>query len=96
MRSYYDTQFNAPMQTELLGADGRVIKTWSLVDLKTIDGQTIPKSFDVRNEVTRDKTRMVLTGVALKLELSANFFGPAALTAEVRPPSPERIVRIAP
>jgi len=96
VRSYFDTQFNAPMQTELIGGDGRTLKTLSLLDLKTIGGQPIPESFEVRNEATRDKTRLVVTAVALRLELPPTIFAPAALTDDVAPPPAERIVRLAP
>lgn len=96
VRSFFDTQFNAPMQTELLGPGNRVTKTWTLGDLKKVGEQTIPKSFEVRNEVTRDKTRMTLTAVALSLELASSVFAPATLTDELAPPSPGRIVRISP
>ena len=96
VRSYFDTQFNAPMQTELLGRDGRATKTLSLLELKTVDGQTIPKSFEVRNETTRDKTRLVVTRVALNLQLPASLFAPAALSDDVPPPPVGQTTEIAP
>jgi len=96
VRSFFDTQFNAPMQTELLGPGNRITKTWTLGELKKIGEQTIPKSFEVRNEVTRDKTRMTLTAVALSLELASSVFAPASLTGDVAPPPAGRIVRISP
>jgi hypothetical protein len=82
VRSYFDTQFNAPMQTELLGRDGRATKTLTLLDLKKINGQYIPKSFEVRDEVSRNKTRLVVTGAALDVRLPASIFAPAELTGE--------------
>ena len=36
-RAYLDTQFNVPMQTEILGPRGRVTKTWAVLSLKTVD-----------------------------------------------------------
>lgn len=85
-RAYLDTQFNALMQTELLNNNGRVVKTFSLVSLKTLDRQPLPKSADYRNEVTRDKTRLVVNGAALNLKSPAGTFDPAALSRDLPPP----------
>ena len=95
VRVYLDTQFNAPVQTELLGADGRVAKTLSLVELKRVDGQPIPKAIDARNEVTRDKTRFLVTGIARGLEFAPTLFQPALLGEAVRAPAAETITPIA-
>lgn len=94
VRVYLDTQFNVPVQTELLGRDGRLAKTLSLIDLKRIGDQTVPKSIDVRNETTRDKTRFQVTAVAHGLEFAATVFQPAMLAEEVRAPAAESIVRL--
>jgi hypothetical protein len=96
VRAYLDTQFDAPVQTELIGRDNRVLKTLSLVDLKRVNGQPLVKTVDVRNEVTRDKTRFQVTGVALKQDFLPGIFEPATLAQEVKPPAPERITRIDP
>lgn len=93
VRAYFDAQYGAPVQTELLDSS-RVIKTTSLVDLKKVGEQWIPKSFDIRNEVSRDKTRFQVTAVALNLTFPNAVFAPAALADEVRPPAADRIVRI--
>jgi Outer membrane lipoprotein-sorting protein len=96
VRAYLDTQYNAPVQTELVGADGRVVKTLSLVDLKRVGNQPMVKTIDVRNDTTRDKTRFQVTAAALGLELSPTVFQPATLAEEVKSPSAERIVRFDP
>lgn len=99
-RGFLDTQYNALMQTELFGPKGEVLKTMALLDLKKIvdpkkgGEQWIPKSFDLRNEITRDKTRFIVTGAALDLDLSDAVFEPAALAEAVQPPVAARIVRI--
>ncbi len=95
VRSYFDAQFNAPMQTELLDRDGVPTKTFSLLDLKKIDGRYIPKSFEVRDENTRDKTRLVVTAAGLDLDLAASIFEPASLGDDIRPPT-EHVVPLAP
>ncbi|MEO7413597.1 MAG: outer membrane lipoprotein-sorting protein [Opitutaceae bacterium] len=94
VRAYLDTQFNAPVQTELMGTDGRLLKTLSLFEVKKVGNQALPKIIDVRNDVTRDKTRFQVTGAALGLELPPSVFQPATLAEEVRPPPAERIIRI--
>ncbi len=96
VRGYFDTQFNAPTQTELLDATGRVTKTLSLVELKRVSDQVLPKVLEVRNETTRDKTRFVITAAALQLELASAIFEPAALADDVRPPASARLVRFTP
>lgn len=89
-RAYLDTQYNALLQTELLGPDGRIVKTFSLLGLKTVGRQPLPKTADYRNEVTRDKTRLAVTGAALDLELPAAVFDPDQLAREA--PEPAAIV----
>ena len=96
VRAYFDAQFNAPTQTELLDATGRVTKTFSLVELKRVDQQVLPKVLEVRNETTRDKTRFVITAAALQLELAPAVFAPASLAEDLRPPGAERLVRLSP
>ncbi|HVU34148.1 MAG TPA: outer membrane lipoprotein-sorting protein [Opitutaceae bacterium] len=93
VRAYFDAQFSAPVQTELADAQ-RVLKTTSLLDLKKVGEQWIPKSFDIRNEVTRDKTRFEVTAVALNLRFPPTVFTPTALTQPVAPPAADRIVPI--
>jgi hypothetical protein len=92
VRSYFDAQFNAPMQTEWLDRDGKVTRTFSLLDLKKVEGTYLPKAFEVRDEATRDKTRLVVTGAALNLDLSAALFEPAMLGEDFAPPAASRII----
>ena len=82
------------MQSEILGSRGKVTKTWAVLSLKTVDKQTLPKSVDYRNETTRDKTRLQITGAALNLQLSSALFQPASLAQPAAPPSPDRVERI--
>ena len=95
-RAYLDTQFNVPMQSEIIGRNGKVTKTWAVLSLKTVDKQTVPKSVDYRNEVSRDKTRLVITGVALKLQFPASIFQPAGLAQPLASPAADRVVRTDP
>ena len=96
VRAYLDTQFNAPVQTEVLDPQGHVLRTLSLVDLKKIGDQYIVKSVDLRNEATRDKTRFQVTAAALGLEFSSVVFEPARLGEALAPPAADKLTRIAP
>lgn len=95
VRMHLDTQFNQPMQWEVLGPNRRPVKTFSLLNLKTVEGQPIPKSADYRNEVTRNKTRLQVTAAAINLSLPDTLFAPANLNQDVRPPA-EKLVRFEP
>jgi hypothetical protein len=86
-RAYLDTQFNALMQTELVAANGGVLKTFYLVSLKKVGEQYLPRQADYRNELTRDKTRFQVTGAALNLPVPAGAFAPASLAEPWAPPA---------
>lgn len=96
VRAYFDTQFNQPLQTELLDLEGKVLKTFSVVSLKTVEHQTLPKAVDFRNEVSRDKTRFEVTAVALELTLAAAVFDPAQLNKDAATPGEHQLTRINP
>ncbi len=96
MRTYLDTQYNAPTQIESLDRNGRVTKTLTLLDLKKVGEQWIPKSFEVRDETTRDKTRWIVTAAALNLALPASIFLPASLVDHVPSPESGSIIKIQP
>lgn len=96
VRAYLDTQFNALMQAERLDANGQVLTTFSLGELKKIGEQWMIKSIDLRNEASRDKTRFLVTAVALGLNLSPGIFEPARLATDAPLPRTDRLVRIAP
>ena len=96
VRASLDTQYNAPVQSELLDPTGRVLRTLSLVDLRKIGDQYIVKTVDLRNEQTRDKTRFQVTAAALGLEFAGAVFEPAHLSEGVASPSPGQLTRIAP
>lgn len=95
-RAFLDTQFNALLQTQLLAVDGRVLKTFSLVSLKTVDRQPVPKAVDFLNGKTRDKTRLQVRGVAFNLDLSPALFEPSALAEAIPPPPADRVTKLDP
>ncbi len=94
VRVFLDTQFNALVQVELVGHDGQTLKTISLLELKRIGEQWIPKTFDVRDEVTRDKTRFLVKGAALGLTLPREIFARDKLMETINPPDAKSIVPV--
>ncbi|MBL9188527.1 MAG: hypothetical protein JNK23_13655 [Opitutaceae bacterium] len=96
VRAWLDTQFNAPTQIEIIGPDGRARRSFSLLELKNVGGQHLPKSVDYRNELTRDKTRLQLTAGALNLSHPSALFAPATLTKPATPIDASRLTRIDP
>ncbi|MBI5768879.1 MAG: outer membrane lipoprotein-sorting protein [Verrucomicrobia bacterium] len=92
VRACFDTQYDAPVQTEWFAADGSVTKTLTLVDLKKVSGQWIVKSLEVRDEARRDKTRLVVTGAAMNLMLPESMFTPAALDRAIAAPPSEQVI----
>jgi hypothetical protein len=82
VRVFIDTQFQAMLQAELLGPDGKPAKTITVLDLKKSGEQWMVKSLDVRNHRTRDKTRFTVLAAALDLALPRSGFEPAGLALE--------------
>ena len=95
-QAYLDTQFNVLLKTELLDREGRVLKTFAIVSLKTLDRQPLPKAIDFLNGISRDKTRLQITSAALNLDLAPALFDPATLPDDVRPPAAEQRLRMDP
>jgi hypothetical protein len=93
-RAYLDTQFNALLQTELIGRSSRVVKTFSLLSFKHVDRQPLPKSADYRNELTRDKTRFLVRAAAINLQLPPAVFAPASLARDAAPPDRAQLVSL--
>lgn len=79
VRVFLDTQFQALVQAEQLGAKGEVMRTLTVLDLKRTADQWIVKSIDVRDHRTRDKTRFTVTAAALGQSWPAATFAPAQL-----------------
>lgn len=96
VRVYLDTQFGALVQAQQIGADDKPIKSITILDLKKVDDQYLPKLIDVRDDLTRDKTQFVVTGAALGLDFSAALFDPAFLAEPVTPPPASRVRRVGP
>ena len=96
VRCYLDTEFAVPVQTELYGPSGKADKTLSLVDVKKVGDLWMVKEVDVRNETTRDKTRLAITAVAPGQFLDMGIFEPARLDEDLPAPSKDRLVVLPP
>lgn len=91
VRVSLDTQFGALVQAELLGETGKATKTITILDLKKVGEQWLVREIDLRNTVTRDKTRFTVKGAALNLRLPAATFDAGALAQEA-PAIPESAI----
>ena len=94
VRAYLDTQYDALVQSEVSGPAGRVAKTLSLLELRKVGDRWIPKDVDARNEATRDKTRLSLTGVAVGIAPDPAAFDPDRLGSPLAPPPAGRVMRV--
>ncbi|MGC4071701.1 MAG: outer membrane lipoprotein-sorting protein [Nibricoccus sp.] len=95
IRVYLDTAYTALVQFDQIGEKNRVLKTLTLLDFKKVDDHWIVKSVDLRDEETRNKTRFLVTGAAMGIDLPAKLFEPATLAETVRPPAADKIKAIA-
>lgn len=93
VRVALDTQFHALVQAEQLGPKGEALKSITVLDLKKTDGQWIVKTIDLRNAVTRDKTRFNVTAAALGLTLPPGAFEAASLSQPAPAPDPAKVER---
>ncbi len=82
VRVLIDVQFQAMVQAEQLDAKGTAVKTISLLDLKKVGEQWLVKAIDVRDNITRDKTRFSVTGAALDLNWPVGAFHFASLAED--------------
>jgi Outer membrane lipoprotein-sorting protein len=94
VRAYLDAQYGALVQSEVTGPDGNLAKTLSLLELRKVGDRWIPKDVDVRNEATRDKTRLSVTALAAGIAVDSAAFDPQQLAAPLPPPPSDRIKRV--
>lgn len=87
VRVHLDTQFNALVKSELIDNKGRAYKTMTVRDLKKVEGQWMVKAIDLRNELSRDKTRFQVTRAAMNLDLSPYVFDADSLNQDISPPA---------
>ncbi len=87
VRVYLDPEYHALVRAEQIGTGERVLKSFSLGGMVKIDERWMPRSFELRDETTRDKTRFVVTGAALGLDFAGAVFDPGNLSGGLRPPA---------
>lgn len=87
VRVYLDPQYHALVRAEQIGGDDRVLKSFVLGGLVKVGDHWLPKSFDLRDETTRNKTRFVVLAAALGLDFGGAVFDPGNLSGELRAPS---------
>jgi len=96
VRVYLDTQYTALVEAEMIGEGGRPLRSLSVLDLKKVEGQWIVKSIDIRDEVTRNKTRFEVTAVALNQRFPAAVWNPAQLAEPAPTPTAPALMRVTP
>lgn len=82
VRVSLDGQFLALVQADFLTAEGKSVKTISVLEVKKLGEQWIVKSVDVRNARTRDKTRFQVVAAALEQAWPRPAFEPERLGDE--------------
>ncbi|MEX2382410.1 MAG: outer membrane lipoprotein-sorting protein [Opitutales bacterium] len=85
VRIYLDAEFKAMIRAEMLDSDAEVLKTFSILDIKRVQGQWIVKTIDLRDDITRDKTRFRVTDAVMDLFLPGLYFSPENLDNELPP-----------
>jgi len=82
VRVSLDGQFLALVQAEQLDPAGKPLKTITVLEVKKLGEQWIVKSVDVRNALTRDKTRFTVSAAALNQRWPAALFSADGLAEE--------------
>lgn len=94
VRVALDTQFGALVQAEWLGPKGDPIKTFTVLDVKKVGEQWLVKSLDLRNHVTRDKTRLTVNAAAFDFTPATDAFRPEGLLTEPAGPDAASVLRL--
>ena len=84
VRIFINDQFNVLTQTEIFDPEKMKLKTIYIIGVDKVDGQTIFRELDVRNEVTRDKTRLKILDAKMGLELPASLFTAQSLMDDLQ------------
>lgn len=87
VRMHLDANFHALIQAVVLDAEEEPSRKLTVMDLKKLGDQWIPKAIDIRDEKTRDKIRFKVTGATLDLDFSPQLFAPESLTVLIEPPA---------
>jgi len=93
VRVLLDAEFHALVQAEQLGPKGGAEKAVVLLDLKKVGEQYLVKTVDVRDLLSRDKTRLTFTAAAINLNLPVATFSPDNLLTDPPAVLAKQIVR---
>lgn len=79
VRLYIDHKFAALLKAEILGSDGKPMRTFKINKIKKVQGRYIVREIDLFDEKTRDKTRFTVNAAATGLALPYSIFEPGDL-----------------
>ncbi len=87
-------EFNSPVQTEIFGPEGVLLRTVTLDTFKKVDDLWIMLKIDIRDDVTRDKDKLKFTAAKLgtKLENKALIFNRAQIEKQGAPLPPKPLL----
>ena len=80
-----DARFNAPVKIEMFDNKENPIKTFKIISFKKVGEEWIPKSIDLLDERSRDKTRFTVVAAAFNLQLPHQLFSPQPFNTVERP-----------
>ncbi len=79
VRMALDAKFNALLKADILDAEGRETKSFKILNFKKVQDQWIPRSIDLVDRTTRNKTRFEVSAAALNLNLPSYVFTPEGM-----------------
>lgn len=79
IRFHLDRTYHAILLAEHIGKDGAVMKTFRLIGLKRVGDRYTMKAVEIRDEVTRRKTRLTVAAARIGDSLPAAMFKPEYL-----------------
>ncbi|MDQ8179964.1 outer membrane lipoprotein-sorting protein [Pelagicoccus sp. SDUM812005] len=83
VKIYLDEEFNALNRVEIYDGSEELAKTITVVAFKIVDGQGVLSQVDVRNELTRDKTRFRVQDAAIGVDVPDWVFEPEGLERDI-------------
>ncbi len=85
VRVAIDAKFKVLIKAEILGPRRQSLKTFKIISLKKTQNQVIIKRIDLLDEISRKKTRFIVTGANLSLSIDDTFFRPETLLEKALP-----------
>ena len=79
VRLYIDIKFKALLGATVLDEAGEPVRSFKIISFKKFHKEWIPKSVDLIDEKTRDKTRFNVVAAALDQQFSVELFVPHSL-----------------